>query len=65
VEVFVAVEPIDMRLGFERLSGLVRERMGYEPRSGALFAFTGRRRETVKILFFESHLTNLWVHQFG
>jgi transposase len=25
--------------------------MGYEPRSGALFVFVGRRRQTVKILF--------------
>jgi transposase len=53
VQVFVAVEPIDMRLGFERLAGIVRDRICYEPASGALFAFTGRRRETVKILFFD------------
>jgi transposase len=51
VQVFVALEPVDMRLGFERLSGMVRERMGYEPRSGALFVFLGRRRQLAKILF--------------
>lgn len=51
VQVFVALEPVDMRYGFERLAGLVRERMGYEPRSGALFVFVGKRRATVKILF--------------
>lgn len=51
VQVFVAVEPVDMRFGFERLSGMVRERMGYEPRSGALFVFVGRRRQLVKVLF--------------
>jgi transposase len=51
VQVFVALEPVDMRYGFERLSGMVRERMGYEPRSGALFVFVGRRRQLVKILF--------------
>jgi transposase len=51
VQVFVALEPVDMRYGFERLSGMVRERMGYEPRSGALFVFIGRRRQLVKILF--------------
>ena len=50
VEVFVAVEPVDMRLGFERLGGLVRERMAREPRSKALFVFFGKRRETVKVL---------------
>lgn len=51
VQVFVALEAVDMRFGFERLSGMVRERMGYEPRSGALFVFVGRRRQLVKILF--------------
>ncbi len=51
VQVFVALEPVDMRFGFERLSGMVRERMGYEPRGGALFVFLGRRRQLVKILF--------------
>ena len=51
VQVFVALEPVDMRFGFERLSGMVRERMGYEPRSGALFVFFGRRRQLAKILF--------------
>jgi len=51
VQMFVALEPVDMRLGFERLSGLVRERLGYEPRSGALFVFVGKRRATAKVLF--------------
>lgn len=50
-QVFLALEPVDMRFGFERLSGMVRERMGYEPRSGALFVFVGRRRQLVKILY--------------
>lgn len=53
VQVFVALEPVDMRYGFERLSGIVRDRIGYEIRSGALFVFMGKRRETVKILFFD------------
>ena len=30
VQMFVSLEPVDMRLGFERLSGLVRERLGFE-----------------------------------
>jgi len=51
VQVFVALETIDLRYGFERLSGLVREQIGYEPTSGALFVFCGRRRDALKILF--------------
>jgi transposase len=52
VQVFVALEPVDMRFGFERLAGLVRERLGHEARGGALFVFVGKRRETLKVLFF-------------
>jgi transposase len=51
VQVFVALGAVDMRYGVERLSGFVREQMGYEPRGGALFVFVGRRRHIVKVLF--------------
>ena len=53
VEVFVGLEPIDLRWGFDRLSGIVAERIGREARGGALFVFFGRRREAMKILFFD------------
>lgn len=53
VQIFLALGRVDMRLGYERLGGLVREQIGYEPRSGALFIFVGRRRETIKVLFFD------------
>jgi transposase len=36
--IYVALEPVDMRLGSERLGALVRERMRAEPRSLALFS---------------------------
>ena len=61
MEIFVAVEPVDMRLGFERLGGLVRERMRREPRSkAALFVFFGKHRRTVKILGWDGTGTVLW-----
>ena len=60
VEIFVAVEPVDMRLGFERLGALVRERMRREPRSRALFVFFGKRRQTVKILSWDGTGVVLW-----
>ena len=37
VEIFVGLEPIDLRWGFERLVGVVSERFGRSVRSGALF----------------------------
>jgi len=47
---YVALEPVDMRMGYERLGGLVRERMRAEPRSKALLVFVGKRGHTMKVL---------------
>lgn len=51
VEIFVGLEPIDMRLGFDRLAGTVGERIGREARCGALFVFFGKRRTALKVFF--------------
>ena len=48
--IYVALEAVDMRFGFERLSGLVRDKMQTEPRSRALFVFVGKRGHTMKVL---------------
>ncbi|MFP2926879.1 IS66 family insertion sequence element accessory protein TnpB [Pyxidicoccus sp. 3LG] len=53
VEIFVGLEPIDLRWGFERLAGLVEERLGRQTRSGALFVFFGKRRTALKVLFYD------------
>jgi transposase len=59
LKVFVAVEPCDMRKGFNGLHSLVTEKLGEDPRTGALFVFTNRRRTRLKILFWDR--TGLWV----
>jgi transposase len=53
VQVFVALEPVDLRWSFDRLAGAALERIGYDARSGALFIYFGKRRDAVKILFFD------------
>ncbi len=53
VEIFVGLEPIDLRWGFERLAGIALERIGCEARRGALFVFLGKRRTALKVLFFD------------
>lgn len=53
VQIYIALEPVDMRYSFDRLSGLAKERVGYDARSGALFVFFGRRRDALKVLFFD------------
>lgn len=50
IPVYVALVPVDMRFGYERLGGLVREKMQAEPRSRALFVFVGKRGHTMKVL---------------
>ena len=51
VEIFVGLEPIDLRWGFDRLAGVVAERIGREARGGALFVFFGKRRTAIKVMF--------------
>jgi transposase len=59
LKVFVALEPCDMRKGCNGLHALVTERLGEDPRTGALFVFTNRRRTRLKILCWDG--TGLWV----
>lgn len=51
VEIFVGLDPIDLRWSFDRLAGVVTERIGREARCGALFVFFGKRRDAIKVLF--------------
>jgi transposase len=59
VRVFLAVEPTDMRKGFEGLHALASERLQEDVRSGALFVFTNKRHTRLKMLYFDG--TGLWL----
>jgi transposase len=59
LKVFVAVEPCDMRRGFNGLHDEVSQRLMEDPRCGAVFAFTNRRRNLLKILYWDG--TGLWI----
>ena len=53
VKIYVALEPTDMRRGFPGLSGQVRSTLEQDPLSGHLFLFRNRRRDRIKILFWD------------
>lgn len=53
IEVFVGALPIDFRWGHSRLIGIIEERVQRSPRSGTLFLFFGKKRDALKILFFD------------
>jgi transposase len=59
LRVFLAVEPVDMRKGFNGLEGLVSERLREDLREGALFVFTNRRHSRLKIIYWDG--TGLWL----
>ena len=53
VEIFMGLDPIDLRWGFDRLAGIVGDRLSRDARSGALFVFFGKRRDCLKVVFFD------------
>ena len=59
LKVFVALEPCDMRKGFNGLHAMVTERLGEDPRTGSIFVFSNRRHSRLKILYWDG--SGLWV----
>ena len=57
--IFVATGATDMRLGFNGLYALVVGQLKEDPQSGHLFLFANKRRDRMKILFFDNF--SLWV----
>ena len=53
VRVFVARGATDMRKSFDTLSALVCDVIDEDPQSGHLFVFVNRRRDRVKILWWD------------
>ena len=57
--IYLAVEPVDMRKQFNGLWALAAEKLREDPFSGALFVFTNKDRDRVKILWWDG--TGVWV----
>jgi transposase len=59
LKVFLAVEPCDMRMGFNGLAAAAVEHLGERLGRDALFVFTNKRRTRIKLLCFDG--TGLWL----
>jgi transposase len=60
VRVFLHTPPTDLRKGFDALSGLVTTAFAQDPTSGHLFLFVNRRRDRLKILYWDRDGLAIW-----
>ena len=59
LKIYLALQPCDMRKSFQGLSELATEHLGQELVREALFAFVNKRRNRLKLLYFDGSGT--WV----
>lgn len=59
LKIFVALEPCDMRKSFNGLHTAVQEKLHADPLSGALYLFTNKKHNLMKILYWDG--SGLWV----
>jgi transposase len=60
VRVFLHTPATDLRKGFDALSGLVTTAFNRDPTSGHLFLFINRRRDRLKILYWDRDGLAIW-----
>lgn len=60
VRMFLCAQPVDMRKSFDGLTGLVESALALDPLSGHLFLFLNKRRDRLKILFWERDGLVIW-----
>ena len=59
-KIYLCMAPTDMRKGFDTLAALVRDFLGRDPLSGHLFLFISRRRDRLKLLYWDADGFALW-----
>ena len=60
VRVYFATEPADMRKSFDGLAALASGRLALDPLSGHLFVFVNKRRDRIKILYWDRDGFAVW-----
>ena len=58
-QVWLAVEPVDMRLGIDGLSLKIQQALERSPCNGTAYAFRNRRRNRIKLLIWDG--TGVWL----
>ncbi len=60
VKIFLATEPVDMRLSHDGLATKVEHHLQKEVLSGHLFVFFNRRFDRVKVLYYDRNGSCVW-----
>ena len=60
VRVYVCLTPCDMRRSFDGLHALVRDHLDLDAFAGHLYLFASRRRDRVKILYWDRDGFAIW-----
>jgi transposase len=60
VRIWLAFEPVDMRLSFDGLAGRVQHALGRDPYSGECFVFRGKSAGKLKMLLWDG--LGFWIH---
>jgi len=60
VRVYLCLAPCDMRKSFDSLHALVREHLELDAFAGHLFVFASRRRDRIKILYWDRDGFAVW-----
>jgi transposase len=60
VRVYLATEPADMRRSFDGLAALASTRLALDPFSGHLFVFVNKRRDRIKVLYWDRDGMAVW-----
>lgn len=60
VRIYLCTSPTDMHKGFDTLAALVREHLKHDPLSGHLFLFVGRKKDRLKMLYWDSDGFAIW-----
>lgn len=58
--IFLCTRPADLRKSFDGLAQLVREFLGADPLSGHLFVFCNKRRDRLKLLYWDESGYAIW-----
>ena len=58
-KVYLAVKPVDMRKSFNGLWSEASEQLKEDPFSGALFVFSNKRRDRIKVLYWDG--SGVWI----